>query len=72
MTSNRLSETQLTFDFLQEADATRATPEPQRGPSALAAMKQTTLSEVSDSLMEQIVDPANMERAFSIAYSTMS
>ncbi len=64
MTSNRLTETQLEFVFLQEADSTRATPEPQRGQSALAAMKQTTWSDVPDSLMEQIVDSANMERAW--------
>jgi RNA-directed DNA polymerase len=64
MTSNRPTETQLELAFPQEADAMRATPEPQRGQSALAAIKQTTLSEVPDSLMEQIVDPANMERAW--------
>jgi len=64
MTSNRLTETQLELAFPQEDGSTNATSEPQRGQSALAAMKQTTLSDVPDSLMEQIVDSANMERAW--------
>jgi RNA-directed DNA polymerase len=64
MTSNRPTSRQLEFEFARESESTRHGPEPQRGQSALAAMKQTTLSPVSDSLMEQIVDPANMERAW--------
>ena len=64
MTSNRPTPRQLEFEFARESESTRHGPEPQRGQSALAAMKQTTLSAVPDSLMEQIVDPANMERAW--------
>jgi RNA-directed DNA polymerase len=63
MTSNRPIR-QTTFDFLTEADPLAAAPEPQRGESVLAAMPTTTLSDSSLSLMEQIVDPANFEKAW--------
>ena len=64
MTSNRPTQTQLSFPFLSEAGEPRATPEPQRGQSESAAVKKTPLSPVSGNLMEQIVDERNMERAW--------
>ena len=64
MTSDRPTSSQRFLDFDSEAGQPREVPEPQRGQSVSAAMKQTTLSNVPDSLMEPIVDPANMERAW--------
>ena len=64
MTSNRPTQSQTTFEFVKEVEATRAVPEPQRGQSAPADMKKTTLDSVPENLMEQIVDEQNMERAW--------
>lgn len=64
MTSNRLTASQLMFDFPWEEDRDNDAPEPQRGESILAAISKTALSNVSEPLMEQIVDSANVERAW--------
>jgi len=64
MTSNRPTQPQTTFEFVNEGEAASATPEPQRGQSVPADMKKTTLDPVSENLMEQIVDERNMERAW--------
>lgn len=64
MTSNRPTPEQPTFDFSDEADRDESGSEPQRGQSVSAAMNKTTLSPVSENLMEQIVDLRNMERAW--------
>lgn len=64
MTSNRPTPEQLTFDFSDEADRDESGSEPPRGQSVSAAMMKTTLGPVSENLMEQIVDPRNMERAW--------
>jgi RNA-directed DNA polymerase len=64
MTSNRPTPEQPTFDFSDEADRDESGSEPQRGQSVSAAMNKTTLSPVSENLMEQIVDQRNMERAW--------
>ena len=39
-------------------------PEPQGGQSCAAAMEKSALGSLSEDLMEQIVDPENMERAW--------
>jgi hypothetical protein len=64
MTSNRPTQTQLPLDFLKEAEGPPPAPEPQRGQSDSADVKKTPLSLVSESLMEQIVEPQNRERAW--------
>ena len=64
MTSIRPTQRQRTFDFGDEAEAPLAAPEPQRGQSDVAAVKKTTWSNPAACLMEQIVEPANMERAW--------
>jgi RNA-directed DNA polymerase len=64
MTSIRPTQAQRSFDFGDEVEAPNPASEPQRGESASAVVKKTTLSDPSDQLMEQIVDPANMERAW--------
>ena len=64
MTSNRPTQSQTTFEFVNEVEAASAAPEPQRGQSVPADMKKTTLDPVSENLMEQIVDERNMERAW--------
>jgi len=63
MTSIRPTQAQRSIDFRDEVEAPPPTSEPQRGKSASAAMKKRTLSNSTD-LMEQIVDPKNMERAW--------
>lgn len=62
MTSTRPQ--QRMFAFAHEQTESPFAAEPQRGQSDLAAMKKTALSPVPDSLMEQIVDQANVERAW--------
>ena len=64
MTSNRPTSSQRFLEFDSEVEEPRGVPEPQRGQSVSAAMKKTTLSPVSENLMEQIVDQRNMERAW--------
>jgi RNA-directed DNA polymerase len=64
MTSTRPIQRQACFDFLTEDEAAHAEPEPQRGQSVPADMKQTALDSLPESLMEQIVDERNMERAW--------
>ena len=64
MTSNRPTQRQNTFAFDNELEAASVAPEPQRGQSVPADMKKTALDPVSETLMEQIVDARNMERAW--------
>ena len=64
MTSDRPTPPQCSLELNPDAEGPRGVAEPQRGQSVPAAMKQTTLSPVSGNLMEQIVDPRNMERAW--------
>ena len=64
MTSDRPTQPQTHFEFAHEGEAASAGPEPQRGQSVLADMKETALDPVSENLMEQIVDERNMERAW--------
>lgn len=64
MTSNRPTSSQRFLEFDSEVEEPRGVPEPQRGQSVSAAMKKSTLSPVSENLMEQIVDQRNRERAW--------
>jgi len=64
MTSNRPTQPQTASESAPQGAAASGAPEPQRGQSAAAAMKKTTLDPVSENLMEQIVDERNMERAW--------
>lgn len=64
MTSSRPTQPHTSFTSPQEAEATRAASEPQRGQSAPADTKKTALDLVSENLMEQIVDERNMDRAW--------
>lgn len=63
MTSIRPTQAQRSIDFVDEADGFQLASEPQRGQSSSAVMKKRTLSDSTD-LMERIVEPANMERAW--------
>lgn len=63
MTSNRPTR-QLSFEFDNEPDEVSCASEPQRGQSASADMKKTALNLDPQTLMEQIVDSRNMERAW--------
>ncbi len=56
MTSNRPTQSQTTFESVNEGEVASGAPEPQRGQSVSADMKRTTLNSVSENLMEQIVD----------------
>lgn len=63
MTSNR-SASSNTSDFRREVGVSRAMSEPQRGESTSAVVRTTALSEPSEELIEQIVEPKNMQRAW--------
>ena len=63
VTSTRQQQ-QLMPGFGNEADAEPAAVEPQGGQSCAAATGQPALDSASVDLMEQVVDPANMERAW--------
>lgn len=63
MTSIRSTQAQRSIDFGDEVEGLQPASKPQRGESASAAMKKRTLSD-STELMERIVEPANMERAW--------
>jgi len=64
MTSTRPTQRQRVFDFGNEADTTHAVAEPQGGQSCAAAMEKSALDSLSEDLLEQIVDPDNLERAW--------
>lgn len=66
MLSDRPTFQQLTFNFDDSIEPDEAAPmaEPQRGQSEPANAKQPSLDQFLDPLMEKIVDPANMERAW--------
>jgi RNA-directed DNA polymerase len=64
MPSNRSEWSQTTFDVARAMEAERTAPEPQRGQSASADMEKTALNPVPETLMEQIVNQRNMERAW--------
>lgn len=53
-----------TFDFREGTEVSHAAPEPQRGQSAPAVRQTTALGQISETLMEQIVEDRNMERAW--------
>ena len=55
---------QLMLDFGNEGDAEPVAGEPLGGQSCAAATGQPALDSASVDLMEQVVDPANMERAW--------
>jgi RNA-directed DNA polymerase len=63
VTSTRQQQ-QLMLGFGNEGDAEPAAVEPQGGQSYAAATDQPALDSASVDLMEQVVDPANMERAW--------
>jgi RNA-directed DNA polymerase len=63
MTSTRLSR-QPMDDSLREVPSTVCAGEPQGGQSCAAAIGQPALDSHSECLMEQIVDPTNMDRAW--------
>ena len=65
MTSPRpLRQRELDFGPLIEAGTSMPEAEPQRGKSWSAVREQPALGLPSENLMEQVVDPANMERAW--------
>jgi RNA-directed DNA polymerase len=64
MTSTRPTQRHASPEPIEEDEAARPQPEPQRGQSASAAMKKTALDPASESLIEQIVDRRNMEQAW--------
>jgi hypothetical protein len=66
MTSNRLKHIEAMPHQPQRSEASKApcSSESQRDQSASAAMKQTALGIASESLIEQIVEPQNIERAW--------
>jgi hypothetical protein len=64
MPSDRSTRSQTDFAFVTESEATADRSKPQRGPSAPADVKKTTLDTVSENLMEQVVETRNMEKAW--------
>ena len=63
MTSNR-SEPPSRFGLREGTEVSRVAREPQRGESASAVARTTALSEPSETLMEQIIESRNMQRAW--------
>jgi RNA-directed DNA polymerase len=64
MVSTRPTMRQLELDFSDEAEPGQAPPEPQRGQSPSAIMAADTLGIDSVDLMERVVAPDNIDRAW--------
>lgn len=64
MTSNNPNASQLSFDFGSEAEADTDAQKTQTSPSVSAATEKSALDSTSSSLMERIVDEANVEVAW--------
>ncbi len=68
MISTRPTQRQLSFDFTRdnagEDDTMRAAEEPLGGQSCTAVTEKPALDSLTMNLMEQVVDEANLERAW--------